>query len=346
MLHRIQLSMITEDDDLYLNFIQPLKDNKELTPTILKLLEMYYRVPEVQQIVDFSSLEDVSVDMGDSESYDEALSRAKETLAMMSLMADSASDIMSSGAVSIEEIIKHGTKIREEAGANEPVVEEFRAIEMTREPQSGNEVVQNPVISPVQDERLSKLENEVGSMKGMLEQLITMMSSGKMSVSVQSESQVVEDTESDFVENSVENVETPVETVDNSGVLDEDEEIALFGAALSTVQPVDTESVDEDGEFDEVIPDDLVPKIKTSLPKVKVDLGSDNAYAEESTEDVLARANKLLGDSAISAEDSGNESASDAVNATEVDSSSEVGESKSDDSKDGTSSLLSFLSNL
>ena len=68
-MNRAQVSLIIGDDTLYSEFINPLKTEKKLMPLIVRLLGSYYYNPEVQQLVDGVSIDDLK-DKQDFESDD------------------------------------------------------------------------------------------------------------------------------------------------------------------------------------------------------------------------------------------------------------------------------------
>lgn len=120
---RIQLSLTFDDIEFFHNYIKPVKDNREITPLIMRLLEAYFLDTNVQRVVDSFGLEDVGTEDLIQDEFHDSISRAKDTLAMMSVLSESVKDIINIGQIDIEGMVSQADAIFE-AAENAPTQEE------------------------------------------------------------------------------------------------------------------------------------------------------------------------------------------------------------------------------
>lgn len=106
---RVQLSLIFSDEDLFDNFVEPLRDNKELSGMIIKLLSAYYYDENVQCAVDGVSIEDVVKDadkvMDSTEAMDK-INAMRQTLAMQDYLFEQAKQTLDDGATEMDALMK------------------------------------------------------------------------------------------------------------------------------------------------------------------------------------------------------------------------------------------------
>lgn len=217
MTPRIQLSLTFDDVDFFYNYVKPVKDNKEITPLIMRLLEAYFLDPNVRQSVDSYGLYDLGVDTLSSADTDfnEALQNAKSILAVMSVMSESAQDSIAAGQTNIESILSQA----EDAMASAKDVPTPQ-ITMQSQVEQPHESV---VIPSDNDVRLNNLEKAVSSLTDgfkSIEQLITTMLATQQSTPVAKPAEAIEDV-TVSVPQSVEEPTTSIEDNVNSIILDD-----------------------------------------------------------------------------------------------------------------------------
>ena len=160
---RIQLSLTFDDIEFFHNYIKPVKDNREITPLIMRLLEAYFLDTNVQRVVDSFGLEDVGTEDLIQDEFHDSISRAKDTLAMMSVLSESVKDIINIGQIDIEGMVSQADAIFE-AAENAPTQEEA-----------------TPQLNPVDEdshrvahleETVKGLSNEMAELKDMFRQFM------------------------------------------------------------------------------------------------------------------------------------------------------------------------------
>ena len=106
---RSQVSLIFENEDLFDNFITPLKRNKELSGTIIRLLRAYYESEEVRALVDGVSFEDVIEDgdkVIDSTEAIDKINQMRQTLAMQDFLFTQTEQVLEDGVCEMETLMR------------------------------------------------------------------------------------------------------------------------------------------------------------------------------------------------------------------------------------------------
>ena len=98
---RAQVSLIFSDEDIFDNFVTPLKENKELSGMIVKLLTAYYNSEDVRNLVEGVSFEDLE---GADQVIDstEAINQMRQTLAMQDFLFEQAKQTLEDGASELD----------------------------------------------------------------------------------------------------------------------------------------------------------------------------------------------------------------------------------------------------
>ena len=106
---RSQVSLIFENEDLFDNFITPLKKNKELSGTIIRLLQAYYESEEVRALIDGVSFEDVIEDgdkVIDSTEAIDKINQMRQTLAMQDFLFTQTEQVLEDGVCEMETLMR------------------------------------------------------------------------------------------------------------------------------------------------------------------------------------------------------------------------------------------------
>lgn len=106
---RSQVSLIFENEDLFDNFITPLKKNKELSGTIIRLLQAYYESEEVRALIDGVSFEDVIEDgdkVIDSTEAIDKINQMRQTLAMQDFLFTQTEQVLEEGVCEMETLMR------------------------------------------------------------------------------------------------------------------------------------------------------------------------------------------------------------------------------------------------
>ncbi len=142
---RVQCSLLIEDEDLYVNFIKPLKNNRELHGTIIKVLKAYYKNPQVRALVD--ELDGKAVEM-ESNEFDSIFNAIRQTVATCSFLADAASDELQNGETVIREFVD---SVAENTGGTASTDTEFGVMPPQFNSENLKKNVQKAIVEKVKD---------------------------------------------------------------------------------------------------------------------------------------------------------------------------------------------------
>lgn len=310
---RVQLSLTFENLDYYYNYVKPVKDNREITPLVMRLLEAYFMDMNVQKAVDAYGLEDVGIDDMVQGEFNDALTKAKETLAMMSVLSESAKDVISDGMMNIEDMVSQVDELHSAMGEPQSDSEEANVdvprIDISSDKFSSGD---NARLSQLETS-VAQLSSDITELKDMFKHLFqtdaTQVGSVDLKDSMQSETVDVPNEESNEVE-------------DNLGIFDEDEiEPDVTSSTLDDMQSV--VSIEDDT----VLQDSGSPVVEDVKP------------LRRSASDILADITATLGETEFTP-------SHPAIKAPieEASEESSVEEPVESTPIDGTSSLMSFLS--
>lgn len=172
---RAQVSLIFTDEDLFDNFITPLKENKELSGTITKLLSAYYNSTEVQEIVEGVSLRET---LENEEHLDstEMFSKMRQTLAMQDYLFEQVKQTLDDGTSDMDvlmkanDLAKQSGVVKTESTDVGEVVTQFKLVDTTLNQKS--EQVTKP-------ENNLNLEGRVEKIESTLDELLSLMKAGQ-----------------------------------------------------------------------------------------------------------------------------------------------------------------------
>lgn len=176
---RAQVSLIFSDEDLFDNFVTPLKENKELSGMIVKLLYVYYNNEDVRNMIEGISFDDLE---GSEQVLDstEAINKMRQTLAMQDYLFEQAKQTLDDGASEMDALMKVND-IAKQSG-----------VVKTESTDVGEALVQislDKSISGVQSEQENKtsnnneLEGRVNKIEEMLGSIMSMLQSGQFNQS-------------------------------------------------------------------------------------------------------------------------------------------------------------------
>lgn len=101
---RAQASLLFHDKDLYENFIEPLKENKELNSMIVRLLTAYYNMPSVRELVDGVSTDEM-YDTVESKEQSDLFNDIRQLLSVQSFLYDEVSQTLDDGVSDMEKMM-------------------------------------------------------------------------------------------------------------------------------------------------------------------------------------------------------------------------------------------------
>lgn len=116
MAMRAQLSLIFTDEDLFKNFIEPSKANRELHGIILRCLSAYYYNEQVRNLIEGCSISDVAPEGVKISSSQENIDSIREMLAMQSYLSTELQNTMEDGIDDFTDILSETNKHAEEQG--------------------------------------------------------------------------------------------------------------------------------------------------------------------------------------------------------------------------------------
>ena len=171
---RAQVSLIFSDEDIFDNFVTPLKENKELSGMIVKLLTAYYNSEDVRNLVEGVSFEDLE---GADQVIDstEAINQMRQTLAMQDFLFEQAKQTLEDGASEMD-ALRRVNDIAKQSG-----------VVKTEHTESGEALVQlsleNSTLRSEEKQEpktfdSSNLESRVGKIEEALTNIMNMLQNG------------------------------------------------------------------------------------------------------------------------------------------------------------------------
>ena len=206
---RAQVSLIFSDEDIFDNFVTPLKENKELSGMIVKLLTAYYNSEDVRNLVEGVSFEDLE---GADQVIDstEAINQMRQTLAMQDFLFEQAKQTLEDGASEMD-ALRRVNDMAKQSG-----------VVKTEHTESGEALVQlsleNSTLRSEEKQETktfdsSNLESRVGKIEEALTNIMNMLQNGASNQTTTpiKEEPVVEKVE-DEPKTSISNEESQVPT--------------------------------------------------------------------------------------------------------------------------------------
>lgn len=172
---RAQVSLIFTDEDLFDNFVTPLKENKELSGMITKLLSAYYNNIEVQEVVEGVSLKD-SLEGEEQSDSTEMFSRMRQTLAMQDYLFEQVKQTLNDGTSDMDvlmkanDLAKQSGVVKTESTDVGEAVSQFSIEDSTLKVKKEEEV---------KTDDSSSLECRVEKIENTLNELLSIMKSGQ-----------------------------------------------------------------------------------------------------------------------------------------------------------------------
>lgn len=252
---RAQVSLIFSDEDIFDNFITPLKENKELSGTIVKLLTAYYNSEDVRNLVEGVSFEDLE---GADQVIDstEAINQMRQTLAMQDFLFEQAKQTLEDGASEMD-ALRRVNDMAKQSG-----------VVKTEHTESGEVIVQlsleNSTLRSEEKQEpkhsdSSNLESRVGKIEEALTSIMSMLQNGAFS---QTTAPIKE-----------ESVAEKVEDVPKTPILNEESQVLSVEEVHEEEipEPVVEESVPTIPEPENIIEDDS--NLETSDEDASSELG-------------------------------------------------------------------------
>lgn len=250
---RAQVSLVFTDEDIFDNLIVPLRENKELSSTIIKLLSVYYTNEEIRDKVEGISMSDIE---GSEQVCDsaEAFNQMRQTLAMQGFMFEQVKQSLSEGVSDMETLMK-ANEMAEESGVvktestdNGETVVKLIKEKVTTE--SAKEDVAETKEKTALEGRVTKIEQSLGKLESMIEKLLEGgISTATPTSNVTNDSQEVPETESSFSESQVLSTSNNVDTNSDSENIKDNTDVADNTASsaepVMTSQEVSTSEVAE-----------------------------------------------------------------------------------------------------
>lgn len=216
---RAQLSLLFTDEELYKNFIVPMKNGRMLHSIILKCLTAYYYNPEVRSQIEGIEINNTSTD-GEVHisNQQESINEIRNLLTMQSFMTQELSNSMEDGIDEMGDILDQVNKRAEDRGFTQTKTNEYGStvfrIAVKDSNNSAGDSVSEQDLPTVEDvtNSFQKMQKIIGLFEksGMLEQLQASIE--------EDEKMGTNDTFADDVEDVGEPVEEPVTEVEEKPI--------------------------------------------------------------------------------------------------------------------------------
>lgn len=233
---RAQVSLIFSDEDLFDNFVVPLRDNKELSGMITKLLYAYYNNEEVRNLIEGVSFNDVVDNAEQVFDSTEAINRMRQTLAMQGYLYEQAKQTLEDGTSEMDALLKandiakkSGVVRTESTDVGEALVN--LSLEKT--------ISESEIKEEVQPIENSDLAGRVGKIEEALSTIINMLQNGSFNQGTPPTSTVITE------EKVQEEVKIPSLNVDTQVVPNQKEEEPIIESSVVSVEETTTVSNDE-----------------------------------------------------------------------------------------------------
>lgn len=221
MKNRAQCSLIFADDEIFDNLITPLKASKALNEFLVKLVTIYYNDERVQSIVDEGIVvEDKEAEQKRAEMY----TAINESLAVMEYLADEGKNIVEDGASMLESVLAGAEESGMATHEESDVGDGFTKFNIGIPKKESKETESIPTTEEHKDDdRVTKLEGEVSTIKDMLLELQRSITNlGSLGAVAQSTAEKVNTTSTGSVVTDVSNSDDNL-----SYSVDEEEEVSV-----------------------------------------------------------------------------------------------------------------------
>lgn len=235
---RAQVSLIFSDEDLFDNFVVPMRDNRELSGLIIRLLTLYYNNEDIRNTIEGVSTEDLE-DAEQYKSVDDSIARMRQTLAMQDFMFTQVSQTLEEGASAIDAIMKTNDIIKQSGVVKTEQTDVGEAVTGFHFENSTSESEESTFDKHNEE---GNLEGRVDKIEVMLSKIMSMLETNQFSGSTgTSEDVEVEnetETEENFSTESIEPLTSTTET-EETDILDDIESDTVSEAPVKEViEPV------------------------------------------------------------------------------------------------------------
>lgn len=114
---RAQVGLVFNDADLFDNFIEPYKQQRELNSVIVRCLTAYYYNEEVRNLIEGLSLDDVASVGVEITSSQEICNSIRESLMVQDFLTSELKDTIDSGQEDIDDILTKTNDLAQSSGA-------------------------------------------------------------------------------------------------------------------------------------------------------------------------------------------------------------------------------------
>lgn len=270
---RAQVSLIFSDEDIFDNFIIPLKENKELSGMIIKLLTAYYNNEDVRNLVEGFSPDEIEF----NDQIKDNISQLRQTLAMQDFLFVQAKQVLDDGTSDMEALMKvnditkqSGVVKTEQTDSGEALVQlSLENIISNGATEQEKEVVNN-----------NDLESRVVKIEESLANIMMMLQNGAYN----NTSSAIQNTSTD----------DKVPDEENSSSLNTDSQVSSSTNDIREEFPVDT-SEDLD-LFDDTDDDFVAPPSIESTQSAGIEVTSPPDIGVSNDEDASSELNDVLKD--------------------------------------------------
>lgn len=245
---RAQVSLIFSDEDLFDNFVTPLKENKELSGMIVRLLTAYYNSEEVRNLIEGVSFDDAVEGADQIIDSTEAINQMRQTLAMQDFLFEQARQTLDDGASEMDALMKANDIAKQSGVVKTEATDVGEALVKLS---LGNPISDEQPISPDKPNNGNDLEGRVGKIEEVLNNIMSMLQSGSFNQSTNATSSPVSSTKTEDEEKTPminEDTQVPVVEIDEPVVSEPivESNNNLSSEVVDTVEDSDNSEIQEE----------------------------------------------------------------------------------------------------
>lgn len=189
MMYRSQLSLKFLDEKLYLEFIKPLIDSKELSPLIIKLLASYYYSDATKEAVDGVTIESLRQNedyiTDDQKALREKIADIRASAQMLNMFVEDTKSTLEEGMEYVNNIAKAtgGQARTSEGDITVPRISMVGLNELAEKAEKQR--------METSDVKYAEVKEELSEVKSSIALILQMLQAGNNSVSIVSQPQVL-----------------------------------------------------------------------------------------------------------------------------------------------------------
>lgn len=122
---RAQVSLQFDDADLFDNFIIPYKENRLLNSLIIKCLSSYYYNEDVRNLIEGTSIDDVTEDDSVASNNQSIFDSMRASLLMQDFFASELQNTIDNGTEDVENILHQTNDLAKKSGVAKPSTSEY-----------------------------------------------------------------------------------------------------------------------------------------------------------------------------------------------------------------------------